>query len=97
MSTKAPFSSEKSDSKKQSILDKSYKVIVLMDPVNIINYVVYAFFKIFGYNHKKAQSHIKDMETKGYSVLWVGSRERAELYVYLLQEWQLNAYLRKDE
>ena len=40
-------------------LAQVWKVIVLNDPVNLMNYVVMVFRKVFGYGEQKAIKHMK--------------------------------------
>jgi ATP-dependent Clp protease adaptor protein ClpS len=74
-----------------------WKVIVLNDPVNLMNYVVMVFKKVFGYNDTKATKHMMEVHEQGKSVLWVGEREQAENYAYQLQRWRLQTILEKDD
>ena len=55
-----------------------WKVIVLNDPVNLMNYVVMVFKKVFGYSDIKATKHMMEVHENGKSILWVGEREQAE-------------------
>ena len=74
-----------------------WKVVVLNDPVNLMSYVVMVFRKVFGYDEGKARKHMLEVHEQGRSVLWAGARERAEAYVFTLQNWQLNTVLERDE
>ena len=74
-----------------------WKVIVLNDPVNLMNYVVMVFKKVFGYSDTKATKHMMEVHEKGKSILWVGEREQAENYAYQLQRWRLQTILEKDD
>lgn len=74
-----------------------WKVIVLNDPVNLMNYVVMVFRKVFGYGEQKAIKHMKEVHELGKSILWIGEREQAESYVFQLQKWRLQAVLEKDD
>ena len=78
-------------------LAQVWKVIVLNDPVNLMNYVVMVFRKVFGYGEQKAIKHMKEVHELGKSVLWAGEREQAESYVFQLQKWRLQAVLEKDD
>jgi len=51
------------------------------------------FQKIFGYARAKAERHMLEVHHSGRSVLWSGSRERAEFYVQQLHGYQLLATL----
>ena len=68
-------------------LGTPWKVIVLNDPVNLMNYVVMVFRKVFGFNETKATKHMMEVHELGKSVVWVGEREQAESYAYQLQRW----------
>ena len=78
-------------------LAQIWKVIVLNDPVNLMNYVVMVFRKVFGYGEQKAIKHMKEVHELGKSVLWTGEREQAESYVFQLQKWRLQAVLEKND
>ena len=91
----SPLLDEKTELDEQ--LGAPWKVIVLNDPVNLMNYVVMVFRKVFGYDEKKATKHMKEVHELGKSVLWVGDREQAESYVYQLQRWRLQTALEKDD
>ena len=78
-------------------LAQVWKVIVLNDPVNLMNYVVMVFRKVFGYGEQKAIKHMKEVHELGKSILWTGERELAESYVFQLQKWRLQAVLEKDD
>lgn len=91
----SPLLDEKTDLDEQ--LGTPWKVIVLNDPVNLMNYVVMVFRKVFGYDEQKATKHMKEVHELGKSVLWIGDREQAESYVYQLQRWKLQTKLEKDD
>ena len=78
-------------------LAQVWKVIVLNDPVNLMNYVVMVFRKVFGYGEQKAIKHMQEVHELGKSILWTGEREQAESYVFQLQKWRLQAVLEKDD
>ncbi|MEC8421211.1 MAG: ATP-dependent Clp protease adaptor ClpS [Verrucomicrobiota bacterium] len=78
-------------------LSQQWKVIVLNDPVNLMNYVVMVFRKVFGYGEQKATKHMKEVHELGKSILWTGEREQAESYVYQLQRWRLQSVLEKND
>ena len=78
-------------------LTQLWKVIVLNDPVNLMNYVVLVFRKVFGFGEQKAIQHMKEVHELGKSILWTGEREQAESYVFQLQKWRLQAVLEKDD
>jgi len=91
----SPLLEEKTELVEQ--LGTPWKVIVLNDPVNLMNYVVMVFKKVFGYNDTKATKHMMEVHEQGKSILWVGEREQAENYAYQLQRWRLQTILEKDD
>jgi ATP-dependent Clp protease adaptor protein ClpS len=74
-----------------------WRVVVLNDPVNLMSYVVLVFKKIFGFNEQTARKHMLEVHEQGRSVVWSGLREKAEAYVFTLQQWHLTAVLEPDE
>jgi ATP-dependent Clp protease adaptor protein ClpS len=101
MTTAAPFSEETTAKKKtqntpKPLLNPTWHVLVLNDPVNLMPYVIIAFQKIFGYDLEKAKKHMLEVHQEGQSVVWTGPREKAEHFVYQLQQWQLTALLLRD-
>ena len=54
------------------------------DPVNLMVYVTLVFRKVFGFSREKAESHMLEVHHKGRSIVWSGTRERAEFYVQQL-------------
>lgn len=95
LSSQLPSVSEETEQEVQ--LNKPWKVVVINDPVNLMNYVVMVFKKVFGYDENKATKHMKEVHELGKSVLWVGDRERAENYAYQLQLWKLQTILDQDD
>lgn len=91
-----PDSSPQQEGKTSVLHEPVWKVVVLNDPVNLMSYVVVIFKRVFGYSHERAHRHMLEVHHKGRSVLWQGDRERAEMYVYTLQQWQLTAILEHD-
>jgi ATP-dependent Clp protease adaptor protein ClpS len=78
-------------------LESLWRVVMLDDPVNLQSYVVMVLRRVFGFDETKARKHMSEAHQTGRSVLWIGTREQAEAYVYSLQEWHLSAILEKDE
>ena len=85
------------ETSRETELDSIWKVVVLNDPVNLMSYVVLVFKKVFGFNDTQARKHMLEVHEQGRSVVWSGPRERAETYVYTMQEWHLSAILEKDD
>lgn len=78
-------------------LEGAWHVVVLNDPVNLMSYVVLVFKKVLGFNEATARKHMLEVHEQGRSVVWTGLREKAEAYVYTLQQWHLSAVLESDE
>ncbi len=78
-------------------LEGVWRVVVLNDPVNLMSYVVLVFKKVIGFDEPTARKHMLEVHEGGRSVVWVGLRERAEAYVFTLQQWHLTAVLESDE
>jgi ATP-dependent Clp protease adaptor protein ClpS len=76
-------------------LDAPWQVVVHNDPVNLMTYVTMVFQRVFGYPREKAERHMLEVHHKGRSILWSGTRERAELYVQQLHGHLLLATLEK--
>lgn len=77
-------------------LEGLWRVVVLNDPVNLMSYVVLVFRKVFGFDEPTARRHMLEVHEQGRSVVWTGVREKAEAYVFTLQQWQLTAVLEPD-
>src|SRR6187549_2203786 len=81
----------------QEQLADQWLVVVLDDPVNLMSYVVMVFKKVFGFDEMTARKHMLEVHEQGRSVVWTGLREKAEAYVFTLQQWHLTAVLEPDE
>lgn len=77
--------------------DKPWQVIVLDDPVNLMDYVSRILIKVFGFSKEKAEELMMAVHQKGRAVVWSGNREKAEMYVNQLHSAQLHATLDKAE
>jgi ATP-dependent Clp protease adaptor protein ClpS len=78
-------------------LEAAWRVVVLNDPVNLMSYVVLVFKKVFGFDESTARRHMLEVHEQGRSVVWSGSREKAEAYLFTLQQWHLTVVLEPDE
>ena len=78
-------------------LQGSWRVVVLNDPVNLMSYVVMVFKKVFGFDEQTARRKMLEVHEQGRSIVWSGLREKAEAYVFTLQQWHLTAVLEPDE
>lgn len=74
-----------------------WRVVVLNDPVNRMSYVVMVLRRVFGFAEERARKHMLEVHERGRSVLWSGTREQAEAYVFALQQWHLTAVVQPHE
>ncbi|HAN81677.1 MAG TPA: ATP-dependent Clp protease adapter ClpS [Verrucomicrobiales bacterium] len=77
--------------------DKPWQVVVLDDPVNLMEYVSRVLTNIFGFSREKAEELMMAVHQKGRAVVWSGNREKAEMYVNQLHSAQLHATLDRAE
>lgn len=73
-----------------------WRVVVLNDPVNRMSYVVMVLRRVFGFAEERARKHMLEVHEQGRSVLWSGTREQAEAYVFALQQWHLTAVVQPE-
>ena len=78
-------------------LEPVWRVVVLNDPVNLMSYVVLVFKKVFGFSEETARRHMLEVHESGRSAVWSGAREKAEAYLFTLQQWHLTVILEPDE
>jgi ATP-dependent Clp protease adaptor protein ClpS len=76
--------------------DRPWVVIVWNDPVNLMDYVVYVFQKLFGYSREKATKLMLEVHREGKSAVAHGSREKAEIDVARLHAHGLWATMEHD-
>lgn len=77
-------------------LAEVWRVVVLNDPVNRMSYVVMVLRRVFGFAEERARKHMLEIHERGRSVLWSGTREQAEAYVFALQQWHLTAVVQPE-
>ncbi len=77
-------------------VDIPWNVIVYNDPVNLMSYVTKVFMKVFSYSRERAEKHMLQVHKNGRSILWSGTREKAEFYVQQLHGALLLAALEKS-
>jgi ATP-dependent Clp protease adaptor protein ClpS len=76
--------------------DIPWIVIVWNDPVNLMDYVVYVFQKLFGYPRDKATHLMHQVHYEGKAVVASGTRERCENDVARLHSHGLWATMEHD-
>ncbi len=72
-----------------------WQVIVLDDPVNLMEYVTQILMRIFGHSRETAEKLMMNVHEQGRAIVWTGNREKAEMYVQQLHQAQLKACLEK--
>ena len=87
----------KEETRTELALEGVWRVVVLNDPVNLMSYVVMVFKKVFGFDEQTARQKMLEVHEQGRSIVWSGLREKAEAYVFTLQQWHLTAVLEPDE
>jgi ATP-dependent Clp protease adaptor protein ClpS len=92
-----PHVSPASHTATELALEGVWRVVVLNDPVNLMSYVVMVFKKVFGFDEQTARKKMLEVHELGRSIVWSGLREKAEAYVFTLQQWHLSAVLEPDE
>ncbi|MBR9759918.1 ATP-dependent Clp protease adapter ClpS [bacterium] len=85
----------RSKSQTRDNIAEPWQVVVLDDPVNLMEYVSRILIRIFGYSREKADALMMDVHTKGKAIVWSGGREKAEMYVNQLHSAQLHATLER--
>ena len=86
--TTAPVEIRDPEIGEETTRDRPWMVIVWNDPVNLMSYVVMVFKKIFGFDEATARRHMLEVHEQGRSIVWSGLREKAEAYVFTLQQWR---------
>jgi ATP-dependent Clp protease adaptor protein ClpS len=76
--------------------DVPWIVIVWNDPVNLMDYVVYVFQKLFGYSREKATHLMLQVHHEGKAVVAAGTREKCEIDVARLHAHGLWATMEHD-
>lgn len=92
-----PSPTTEKSAKTQQQKELPWNVLVLDDPVNLMHYVTMVLKRLFGYSQSKAESLMMQVHQEGRSIVWTGTREKAEFYVQQLHGWQLRATLEKAE
>lgn len=96
-STQQPGTILLDDTESKTTLNRPWNVIVLNDPINLMNYVTMVFQRVFGYPRTKAEKLMMDVHRKGRALVWSGDREQAEMYVHQLQSHQLLAMMETSD
>lgn len=96
MTTTAPAPTQTPDIDEQDIVDRPWQVVVWDDPVNLMNYVVFVFREVFGFDKPKATKLMLQVHNEGKAIVYSGAREQAELHVSRLHAYGLWATLDRE-
>ena len=85
-----PAVAEREGAEADAAVDAPYNVVLWNDPVTLMEVVVRALKKVFGYDSEKAELLMLTAHREGKAVVWTGERDRAvrhclELGTYGLQ------------
>ena len=82
--------------KPQPKLNEVWRLVVLDDP-NRMSYVVMVLRRVLGFDEPRARKHVLEIHETGRSIVWTGTREQSEAYMFALQQWHLTAIIQADE
>ncbi|MEZ5175328.1 MAG: ATP-dependent Clp protease adapter ClpS [Acidimicrobiia bacterium] len=82
--------------KERTKSDRPWIVIVWDDPVNLMDYVVFVFQDVFGFDAAKATRLMLAVHNEGKAIVYEGLREPAELAVYRLHRYGLWATMEQQ-
>jgi ATP-dependent Clp protease adaptor protein ClpS len=91
-----PELDEKTGEKVKEAFEKSWKVIVWNDPVNLMSYVVFVFMTVLAFTREKATKHMLEVHQQGKSLVATETREKAELYHQQIQAHGLSVTIEQD-
>ena len=86
---------ERPEVSEKEMRNQPWQVVVHNDDVNLMSYVTMVFRKVFGFSTAQAEKHMLEVHEKGRSMVWVGDREQAELYLEQLVGFLLFVTLEK--
>lgn len=78
-------------------LDRPWLLVVYDDPVNTMAFVTEVFERVLSLARPEAERKMWEVHTKGRSVVWEGTRERAEVFMQQLHLYGLQAKLERAE
>lgn len=89
MMTVAPMEVEEPFVDESDLESREWNVIAWDDPVNLMNYVVYVFRKLFGFSEAEATRKMLQVHNEGKSIVVTAPREKAELDCHQLHHYGL--------
>jgi len=94
-SAPAPVRIHEPGQDERSITEKPWSVVVWDDPVNLMDYVVWVFRRLFGLPVEEATRLMLQVHHEGRAIVSSGPLERAEMDVFRLHHHGLWATLEK--
>ena len=76
-------------------LDLPWNVVVHNDPITLMSYVTMVFQRVFQFSKERATRHMLEVHHKGRSIVWSGTKEKAEFYVQQLHSHMLLSTMEK--
>ncbi|GAB3621059.1 hypothetical protein GCM10027417_23200 [Glutamicibacter endophyticus] len=80
----------------QVVQEKSWRLIVWNDPVNLMSYVSYVFRSYFGFTREKAEHLMMCVHQDGHCVVRSGSKEKIESDVHAMHGFGLQATMTQE-
>jgi ATP-dependent Clp protease adaptor protein ClpS len=77
-------------------VDDPYNVFLWNDPVTLMEVVVRALKRVFGYDSNKAELLMLTAHQEGKAVVWTGGRDRAVRYCLELGTFGLQVTVARD-
>lgn len=77
------------------VTDRPWNVVVWNDPVNLMDYVVWVFRRLFGHPLEEATRLMLQVHNEGRAIVATAPREHAEASVYRLHHHGLWATLER--
>lgn len=96
MTDTAPLEVLEPDVSESTDTDRPWQVIVWDDPVNLFQYVIWVFQKLFGYSKAKASRLTDQVHNEGKAIVSTGPRDQAEADVFRLHEHGLWATMEQQ-
>ncbi len=90
-----PVRTDRPDVDEVVVGDTPWNVVVWNDPVNLMEYVVYVFRKLFGHSEEEATRLMLAVHHEGRAIVACGPREKSEVDCYRLHHYGLWATLEK--
>lgn len=83
------------ETRTREAVNHGWNVVVWNDEVNLMNYVVFVFQRVLGFNRQKATRHMLEVHQKGKSCVATEPREKAEMYWQQIQQYGLRVTLER--